>query len=341
MRLLLLSLVLLSATACRSPAATEPSAAPAAAPVRVASPEPVAEPRRIRAVGRIEATREAGLGFRTGGIVERVDVEIGDAVRAGQRLARLRSTDVDARVSTAREQREQARRDLARAEDLLARQLVARERVDNARTALAVADAVLRDAEFTRRHTELRADADGRVLARLAEPGEVVAAGQPVLRVGATVDGWLVRVALADRDALALEPGIPARVTIAAAGAAGLPARVTRIGGTAAAASGAVEVELALDPGDVRLLSGLIADVVIDAPSEPALAVPVAALLHADAGRARVYVLAGDRAEPRTLRTGRLRDDRIEVLEGLAAGDTVVVEGAAWIDPGSRVRVLR
>lgn len=342
MRNALALIAMLTVAGCAADEDAAPSTpTESAAPVRVEIPRASSEPRIVRATGRIEASREASLGFRTGGVIARIAVDIGDRVDAGDLLAELRSTDVDAALEAAREQRERAHRDLARAEDLLARQLVAREQVDNARTALALAEAALRDAEFTRRYTEIRAAAPGRVLARLAEPGEVIAAGQPVLRIGDTDGAWIVRVALADRDALAIATGTSARVDVRAAALDDVPAEVVRIGGSAGTASAAIDAEIGFAAPATSLVSGLVADAEIAIPATPLLTIPVSALLRAEAGRATVYVISGGRAEPRELATGRLQGQRIEVRDGLEADAEVVVEGAAWLDPGQPVRVLR
>jgi RND family efflux transporter MFP subunit len=341
MRIALPLITALALAACAGDEPAPSAAAETTAPVRVELPRAWTEPHVVRATGRIEASREAGLGFRTGGVIARIAVDIGDRVGAGDLLAELRSTDVDAALAAAREQRERARRDLARAEDLLARQLVAREQVDNARTALAVAEAALRDAEFTRRYTEIRAAAAGRVLARLAEPGEVIAAGQPILRIGETDGAWIARVALADRDALAIAPGTQARVAVRAAGLSDVAGTVSRIGGAAAAASAAIDAEISFTAPASGLVSGLVAEAEIAIPAAPVLTVPVSALLRAQAGRASVFVVTNGRAEAREIVTGQLRGDRIEVREGIAADVEIVVEGAAWLDPGQPVRVLR
>jgi RND family efflux transporter MFP subunit len=341
MRTALALIAVLTVAGCASDEATSPTAVETAAPVRVEIPRASTEPRIVRAAGRIEASSEASLAFRTGGVIARIAVDIGDRVDAGDLLAELRSTDVDAALEAAREQRERARRDLARAEDLLARQLVAREQVDNARTALAVAEAALRDAEFTRRYTEIRAAAPGRVLARLAEPGEVIAAGQPVVRVGETDGAWILRVALADRDALAIAPGTSARIDVRAAGLDDVAAEVVRIGGAAGSASAAIDAEIGFAAPGTSLVSGLVAEAEIAVPATPLLTIPVSALLRAEAGRATVYVVTDGRGEPREISTGRLLAERIEVEDGLAADAEVVVEGAAWLDPGQPVRVLR
>lgn len=322
-------------------AATDTSATPAAAtatdptPVTVARPAPLAERRTARGIGRLEAADEASLGFASAGVIAAIEVDLGDTVRAGQVLARLDAAALDAQLARAREQAGKARRDLDRARELVDRQLVAREAVDNAATALEVAEADVRAAGFQRRYGEIVAAADGRVLARLAEPGEVVAAGQPVLRLSGEGQAWRLRVELADRDALAIAPGAAAEVSLDALPGRVFAARVERIGAAASAASGAIAVELRLDPAaGAPLRSGLVARARIDAAAGGGLGLPVEALLAGDDGRGEVIVLEDGRARRRAVTIGALRDGQVEVLDGLAGDEAVVVGGGAWLDEG-------
>ncbi len=319
--------------ASATPAPTAPAADPT--PVTLGRPVPLATLRAARGIGRLEAADEASLGFASGGVVATIAVDLGDDVRAGQVLARLDAAALDAQVARAREQVEKAGRDLARARELVDRQLVAREAVDNAATQREVAEADLRAADFQRRYGEIVAAADGRVLARLAEPGEVVAAGQPVLRVSGEGQAWRLRVEVADRDALAIAPGAAAEVTLDALPGRVFAARVERIGAAASAASGAIAVELRLAPvGDAPLRSGLVARARIEVAAAGGLGVPVEALLAAEAGRAEVFVLEDGRARRRALAIGEVRDGHVEVLDGLAGDEAVVVGGGAWLDEG-------
>ena len=130
------------------------------------------------------------------------------------------------------------------------------------------------------------------------------------------------------RDAL---PGRVFRVTVVEVAAAADPA------------TGTYEMKLAIEAGDARLVQGLVAKVTLAGPRpEPVPVVPVTALLEADGSTATVFVVGtdGDSARRVPVRLGRLVGERVEVLGGLAPGDRVVTEGAAWLSDGSAVRVL-
>lgn len=331
-----LALVMLSA-GCREQAAPT-AAGPRATPVLTAVPRSVQLQEPVRALGRLESSNEMRLAFKSPGVVARLHVDIGDAVSAGQLLAELESTELDAAVTRGAEALEKAERDLARARELHGRGLIARELLDNANTARELAAADASAARFNRRFAEIRAAAPGRVLARHVEPREIVAAGAPVLSISAESGGWLLRVRVTEREVVRLGAGMLAQLRFDALPEEALPARITRIAAQADPASAMFEVELALEGAEPRLRSGMIARADIATPAVgSALLVPLAALVDAGEGRASLYVEREGRAELRSVRTGRLLPEGIAVLEGLAPGERVIVGGAAYIDDGQPV----
>jgi RND family efflux transporter MFP subunit len=314
----------------------------AAAPVRVAVVETAPAVESLRAVGVIAPADEVRLSFKTGGVIRSIEVQQGERVRAGQLLATLMDDEVAAAVSQARAVAEKAARDLERGKALLTDEVATREQVEDLTTANAVAQAQLRSAAFNARHSRIEAPADGVVLRRLAEPDELVAAGQPVLVVGNTGGGWIVRAALTDRDVVRVQEGHVAEVSLDAFPGRVFAARVTEMAAAADPQTGTYEMKLAVDPAGARFVQGLVAKVVIsDQDAESVAVVPVTSLLEADGSEATVFVVAADNVAKRVaVRTGRLLGERVEVIAGLSPGDRVVTEGAAWLDDNDAVRVL-
>jgi RND family efflux transporter MFP subunit len=325
----------------------DPAAQPPGAAGDIARPVVVAHPIRdqslavIRATGRTEAADELALSFKVGGVIEQVTANAGDRVRAGQMLARLDRTEAAAGAERAAQALAKAERDLARAEELASRRLIARRERDDAETAREVAAATLRAARFDLAYATITAPADGRIKQRLARAGEIVAAGQPVLTLAAEGRGWVVKAALADREALRLEVGDPAEATADARPGERFAARVARIGGAADPATGTVEVEFAVEDPGGRLLSGLVTRIEArPAGTALALAIPVAALVRADGAVGEVRLVERDRAVAREVVLGPIAGERVLVHDGLAPGDQVIVAGAAWVDPGAAVRIV-
>lgn len=342
-RIRLLFPVLLLA-ACSAP---EPPPAPAAQPVRVV---PVAAPGSADIVvlnGLIAARDELRLAFKTGGVIRHIAVDEGDAVRSGQLLAEIALDEVDAQLVQTREQAAKAARDLERAQNLFERGLVARQVVQDAQTSSDVAGAQVAAAEFNRSHARIVAPSGGRVLRRLAEPGETIAAGNPVLVVSSAGRGWILRAGVPDRVAVRLRRGDTAGISVDAWPERVLPGRIIQIAAASDSATGTMSVEIGIDPQDLPLASGLVARAKLlprdkSGRKDNRLAVPVGAILEGDGHRAHVFVLNADGSSVRRvdIDTGGLLGEEVLVTAGLAAGDRVVSEGAAWLADGDRVRLV-
>lgn len=331
---------MLGLTACGNGADTRSAAD--AAPVRVATVETASSAEALRAIGVLAPADEVRLAFKTGGVIRSINVEQGDRVKRGQLLATLADDEVASAVSQAQALADKAARDLERGRALLADEVATREQVEDLETARSVAAAGLRSALFNARHARIEAPADGVVQRRLAEPDELVAAGQPVLVIGNTGGGWIVRAALSDRDVVHIETGRSAEVTLDAFPGRKFTAIVTEVAAAADPQTGTYELKLAVDPQGERFVQGLVAKVVIaDQDTADVPVIPLTALLEADGRAALVFVVAdGGHARRVAVQTGRLLGDRIEIITGLAAGDRVVTEGAAWLDDDDAVRVL-
>jgi RND family efflux transporter MFP subunit len=333
----------LAASACAPGArAAQPSPDPAVA-VRTAPVEVGPVERPLRAAGMVSAKDEWDLSFQVGGRLAEVAVHDGEPVRRGQVLARLDATELAAGVAQARAALAKAERDRERARALRASEAIARAEADDAETAAEVARARLDAAAFTLRSATLLARDDGWVDRRLAEPGEVVAPGRPVLHVSGRSRGFVVRASLPERDVLGLAPGDAATVRLdAAPGEAAIPGRVSEIARSASRGTGTYPVEIRLDPSRAprTLLAGLTAKVEITRTVQVAAAVPLAAVLEGDGDRGVVFLADGDRARRVPVRIAFLQGERAVLAAGLDRSARVITEGAARLADGARIRAV-
>ncbi len=155
------------------------------------SQEPLAPP--VVESGTLGSNEEIPLSFRIGGVVERVFVDAGAVVRAGDPLATLDLHEFDAAVARARSAADKAGRDLGRVLRLFADRVATLEQVRRAATAREVALAALEAATLNRRKAAIVAPAAGVILRRSAEPGELVAPGATVLVLASRARGSVIR----------------------------------------------------------------------------------------------------------------------------------------------------
>ncbi len=324
-------------------------------PVEVVAVAPPRDAAEVRASGTLRYQREIPLGFKVAGVIREVAVDIGDRVRAGTLLARLDPAEVSARQRDAQAGLDNALRDFARTRVMVGRGFMAPAALDNAQMAVDRARASLDALAFDSAKAVIRAPADGVVLARLGEPGQVVAPGSAVVLFGDAASGLVLVAALADRDLARVREGDTAAVLFSSpAGAAQLAAgtafaaRVSRVAAMADARTGAFDIELRLQPASgneaIVLRSGLVGEARIRASRADAragvLGVPALAVLEGRGDRASVYRVGADgRAWRVAIRIAGIAGDEVLVAEGLAAGDRVITSGAAYLRNGQRVRV--
>ena len=347
MRRIVLLLIALTPALIAACSGHEPPAATvsAAAPVRAATVESAAVAAQVRAVGVLAPRDEIRLAFKVGGVIDSIAVEAGDPVQRGQLLAVLKRGEIDAAVAQAAEGVQKSRRDLERASRLRADEVATEQQVQDLTSAYNVARTNLDVARFNARFARIEAPADGIVLARLAQADELVQGGQPVLVVGDTSTGWVVKTALADRDAVRVDLGGAAEVTFDAFPGQSFAGRVSRIAAASDPMTGTFEVEIDVSANGARFVRGLVGKVTLDLAAAGAAAatlIPVAALVEANGPAATVYVLDASATTVRRkqVTVGAIVGDRVIVSAGLEPGERVITDGAAWLTDGRAVRVV-
>lgn len=311
-------------------------------PVRTITAQASDATRAVVGVGRVAHQSDHRLGFKIGGVIARIEVDEGDPVKKGQVLARLDPREIDAAVTQADSALAKAERDLARAKELSADRIVPVETLENATTARDVARASSQAARFNRDTAVVRAPADGVVIARLAEPGEVVGPGMPLLLIGARQAGLVARVGVPDREAARLALGDPAEVALDGAPAK-VTAHVVRIAPTVTPRTGLVEVELALDaPPPTTIVGAMARATITPRATTRVVKLPLGALIDGQGRSAAVWVLAASGVEVarRELTVAWVDEREVAIATGLTAGELVITDGAPYLDATSRVRVV-
>jgi RND family efflux transporter MFP subunit len=309
--------------------------------VRTAKVTRSSVPLRVRAVGRLASKRASTLAFKNGGTVRSLFVDVGATVKRGQLLGAVDATEIGAQVAQAEAAVDKAERDYDRLSKLAVGAIITQADLDGATTARDVARASLASARYNRAAATLVAPEDGRIERRLAEPGEQVAPGAPIYAFSGAKSGIVARVGVTDRDVVVVHVGDRAQVSVDAFGGRTWSGAVREIATAASVPSGTYQIEVSVDGADASLLQGMTVKVDITcAPSAPLALVPLAALVDAHGDRGAVYTLDGDLARRREVTIARLIDDRVAIGSGLESVGDVVAEGAQYLAPGMRARIV-
>lgn len=309
-----------------------------------------------RATGTIRAYHRATVTAETQGRVLARAVAPGAAVEEGGLLIELEASRqtlevrrTEAALATAATVLEHAERELARGEQLLARSALSTQlhddlklAVDKARNDFALAEVARDTARRDLADTRIRAPFDGTVDALAVDVGDFVAAGTPVATL---VDLSRVRIfgGVTAREAARLVPGTKAGIGVADLDGQSFEATLVSVARVAGELDGTYELELGMEnPGGLR--DGMVVSIELrDTSGTPGLLAPRAALLRRG-GETEVFVVEGGAggavvARVRSVRTGRVEGEWVEILDGLAVGDDVIFDGHFALQDGANILI--
>jgi RND family efflux transporter MFP subunit len=303
--------------------------------------------------GELRARHETDLAFRVGGKIVARLADPGSRVKQGQVLARLDPEDARLAAQAAAAQLASAESDLAlaRAElerhaDLLAKKFISQSAYDVKHNAFNAARARAEQARSQaglsanqQEYTTLVADADGVVISVSAEPGQVVAAGQPVLKLAHAGEREVV-VNVPEGQLARFKVGQAVAVSLWAAPSAPFAGRVREVAGGAdpVTRTYAVRVNAPGAPASAQL--GMTANVAFaDAAQADLVVLPLSALAR-QGERPAVWVVdpASSKVKMRPVEIGQFREDGVTITQGLQAGDVVVTAGVHKLRAGQSVR---
>jgi membrane fusion protein (multidrug efflux system) len=317
---------------------------PADAPT--APVEAVRGPVSERASGTLVSARQTAVSSKILARIEAVLVSAGSVVERGDELVRLDARDLEARareaeeaVRSARAQLELARTEESRVRELFGAGVGTQQALDRAVSALEVATANLQaaeqrlaDARVALSYGSIRSPVAGRVVDRLAEPGDTATPGVPLLRI---YDPGALRLEVPVRESLAvrLRPGDALRVTIDALGAR-FEGRIDEVVPFAEPGARTLLVKVRL-PNDPRLFAGMFGRLDVPAGDRRRLLIPREAVARigqldfvrvvGEDGRSRRRLVTLGPEEPAGGPAGSEEAERVEVLSGLSEGERVLL----------------
>jgi RND family efflux transporter MFP subunit len=323
-------------------------------PVRTLTVSPRSTSATVDFAGEVRPRVETRAGFQVAGRMTQRFVEVGQLVRQGQPLAtidpqdyRLAAEASEAARTSAQVDRDQQRADYKRFEDLQAKGFISQAELDRRKASLDAAEARHAQAVANARVTgnqagyaTLRAPHDAVVTAIDAEVGQVVAAGQSVVRLAQT----------GEKDVLI---GIPEQQLAVLKGAKEISVRLWSDGapikGTLRELSPVADPATRTFPARVGLVDppataalGMTATVSFAVPlPQPVITLPLQALLlESGATHAWRYDAATGTVQRTRVSIGNVAGNEVVVTEGLKAGDVVVTAGAHQLKEGQKVKLL-
>lgn len=337
--------------------------------VTVASVESRAITPALFGIGTVEARYTYKIGPTFAGRVKRLEVHVGDQVKAGQVLGEMEPVDLDDRVRSqesafkraeaalreAEARQAYAQTQARRYEQLFAARSTSEEIVTTKRQELQIADAALSAARedivrarsdreglvAQRSNLRLIAPVDGVVAVRDADPGTTIVAGQAVVEVIDPKSLW-INVRFDQISASGLAGGLPARIVLRSRGGQTLKGRVLRVEPKADAVTEETLAKVTFDNKPEPLPPvGELAEVTVDLPALPAAPLIPNAAVQREGDKVGVWQIVDSdlRFSPVKLGTSDL-NGYVQVREGLKNGDQVVTYSEKALTARSRIHVV-
>ncbi len=291
--------------------------------------------------GVVRARTESNLGFRVAGKIAERLVDAGQTVKVGQPLLKLDPTDYQLALQAARAVQKQTALELERVRVLVEKRAESRDTLERATAAAEASAAQAEQLANQTNYTTLYADAEGIVMSTLAEPAQVVAAGQPVLVLAK--DGR--REAAVDIPESSLERirGGNATAQLYLNAELRVPATFREISGVADPVARTYQARYVLEGESSRFPLGATVTVRIATGGEEVpstLEIPLGSLIDRGDG-ASVWVIdpKTSAVTKRPVSIAKLGADTASISRGLQGGDVVVSLGAQLLNAGEVVRV--
>jgi RND family efflux transporter MFP subunit len=308
-------------------------------PVEVAEVRSGAIASYITTTANLVAEDQVKVLSEAEGRVNELRVEEGDVVSKGQILAALDQDE--ARIAKSKVELKAANADaaLARAQNSFEQGLISSETYDKLVMDSRLARQEVAEAEWRLSKTVIRAPFTARITERFITLGQHLRPGDELFTV-ADYDPLIARIYLPERDVIELEEGREVRIIPAADGNLGFTGRIRQIAPVVDTATGTVKVtvEALNPPADVRP-GAFVSIGIVRERHEAALLLPRESVIR-ELRTAHVFVTKDDTAVKRAVTLGIEEDELVEVLTGVAEGDTVVTAGQGGLDDGQRIKIL-
>jgi membrane fusion protein (multidrug efflux system) len=330
------------------PARVEASSSPAADKDGKKEKEPAAVAVEEAALGPISAYTSATANLvaedevkvvaETEGKVQRLLVEEGDTVARGQTLVQIDPSDATLAVQRAQIALQNAGIALTRGEGLSKANLISAQELDKLRFDRDLAAHELEEARHRLRKTTVAAPFGGRITVRKVQTGQQVKPGDELFTL-ADFDPLVARIFLPEREVLDLAVGQPVRLALRAREETRFAGRIRQISPVVDTASGTVKVtvEAVRPPASVRP-GAFVAVEVLRETRPRAVLVPRPAVIR-ELQETYLFVADGNVARKRPVRIGLEEGDRLEIREGLAAGEAVITSGQGGLKDLSPITV--
>jgi membrane fusion protein (multidrug efflux system) len=291
---------------------------------------------RIASVGTVLPNERVDVRSEISGRVRAIQFQEGGRVARGALLVKIDDSELRAQLARAESQLTIAKKESDRQKELHAQKEASQREYDNAVNNLGVAQAEFDLIQAQLRKTDIRAPFAGVVGLRSVSEGSYVTPATPITTL---LEDRPVKVnfTVPERFATSIKRGDIVRFTVEGSKRV-FDATVYALESNIDADTRTMGIRATSPNTDGALVPGAFAEVEVLLPERDAVMVPSFALVPELRGQ-RVFLFRGGKAEARSVETGLRTEERVEVVEGVAAGDTLITSGILQLRPGAPVTI--
>ena len=331
-------------SACAKKQVEETNMATDVIPVKIIQINQEAVGQSIHASGVFTTEDETYLGFKIGGIIQNIMVKEGDAIKAGQLLATLNLTEIKSQVQQAQIGVEKAERDFKRAGNLYKDSVATLEQFQNSKTALDMARQQISVLKFNQNYAEIRALKSGYVLKKLANDGQVVGPGTPILMVNGATNNWVLKVGLSDQDWASVSIGDQATVTIDTEKDQNFSATIRAKSEGVDPITGTLWVTLKTNGIPAKKIAlGIFGKANIQPKKKiNAWVIPFDAVVEGNENEGFIFITKDEKtAEKIRVKISGIAHGKVYVTQGLEDVKGIITSGNAYLNAGSAIKIIR
>lgn len=315
-----------------------------AIPVNLVEIKEIQAVTEVTASGLLSSENETKHAFKIGGIIDRIYFDEGQSFNKGDLLASLILTEIESSYAQASLGLDKAKRDFSRAQNLFADSVATLEQWQNAKTALDLAEQQLATVAFNKKYAYIYADKPGMLIKKLANTGEVINGGVPVLVCSDNgKNNWELKVGLSDREWAKTAIGDKAKVMLDAYPAVWWEASVFRKAAAADPNTGSFQVELKLENLTFPAALGMFGKAIIETTEKNTFKfIPFQALVEANGNQAHVFIPFGkDKVKKQTVLLDGFSESGVKVIGGLEDIDAIISGNSAFLNENSTISIIK
>ncbi|MBO6534654.1 MAG: efflux RND transporter periplasmic adaptor subunit [Balneolaceae bacterium] len=288
----------------------------------------------------LEAVEEANIVSKVRGIIQEINVEEGDKVRAGQVIAKIEDDQYRIEAERAKATLDRMFNDFQRNKELFDKQLISAEVYENSRFEYEAQKSAYELAQLNYQHTSIKSPITGVISERMVKKGNMIGIDQQVFRV-TDFDPIQAILYVPEHERSKIRKGQRAELLADAIPGTLFTGKVERISPTIDPTTGTFKVTIYMDQNQDFLRPGMFGRVkIVYDTRENTKMIPKAAIISEDETQS-VFVIKDSLAFRKTIRTGYINGTSIEVIDGLEDGEMVVTTGQGSLTDSTKVNIVR